>query len=249
MDCKELKRAISCCTAYIDALQLLWLSRSRGYRLGISLVSQSLPPAPPQPAEELNAVCPTCGGPALEELFWSCGTESEVPVLKRQLLCGGRVKRYSKVQHCEATVEVVQDAPARAPSSSSEPSDQPDVIRVSVAPSPAAPPPASEPPAPAEDGPGAETEADCPVACAGSEARREERTLSEVAPPAVAPVEPALLEVERTVNFLARLTEALVEDVLTLARLRREQGQRKRDLERRLFPGYSERGPLEGGSA
>ena len=68
---------------------------------------------PPKKAET-GETCPECGGPAEVDLFWSTSPDSPaVRVLKKQICCGGRPGRNSRLRnqptvHCPVQVVIVE---------------------------------------------------------------------------------------------------------------------------------------------
>lgn len=105
-------------------------------------------------------VCPTCGGPAEVDLFWSTSADNPgVKILKRQTCCGGHPRRSSRyhpsekvVARCPVRVEIVAteteppaaELPAHHEESEDGILDEPETVVLRLVPAQAPPPPVQD---------------------------------------------------------------------------------------------------------
>ena len=204
-----------------------------------------------------NFICPSCGGPAEMETFWSTSPQRPgLKILKRQIFCGKRPRRGFRnraVTGCPVVVEEIGTEPvADAPQPARK-------LQLSIVKLEVVSPPESEerpmnPKGPRENS----MESSEGIALGRGRLPAELRNqILEMSSNGMTPEDIAmrvgrspaavrkvlsteespgenLLELDHVIDFLASLPEEAIEEVLQLARLQRERSQLRSSLEIRL---------------
>lgn len=204
-----------------------------------------------------NFVCPSCGGPAEMETFWSTSPQRPgLKILKRQIFCGKRPRRGFRnrpMTGCPVVVEEIGTEPEGEVVVTHKP--QLSIVKLEVA-----PPPDSESPEINSKGPKEswmESSSEGSALGRGrlpAELRNQILEMSSSGIPAddiaarvgrsPAAVRKVLsvdehqgenfLELDQVIDFLSSLPEEAIDEVLQLARLQRERSQLRSSLEIRL---------------